>query len=52
MATKLIYITQILIIINLLSMNIESTKFPSIVFNLYRTPPNEVIKALLPFCKF
>lgn len=33
-------------------MNIESTKFPSIVFNLYRTPPNEVIKARLPFCKF
>lgn len=32
-------------------MNIESTKFPSIVFNLYRMPPNELIKARLPFCK-
>lgn len=37
---------------NLLSMNIESIKLPSIVFNLYRIPPNEFIKVRLPFCKF
>lgn len=36
---------------NLLSINIESIKFPSTVFNLYLRPPNEVIKARLPFCK-